>query len=268
MIVAEDIASLTNLGLTVRQARVYLALLKIREASTKTIADTLSVSRPNLYLILDSLQKLGLVEKVISNPIKYRPVTMSIAVQTLLRTKTDEYNKVKLTSKELLERTKKNKKQLLCPEINQNFTLLPSNEDNRQKIYQAYKRVKLNIRAIGSLEMFQNWDNTDFRILAEANRRGVKWQMLVEYKAYDEKLLAPLQKRKKVCIELGLVHKLLPVRYCTFDNRELFFGVQGCEFRGPHIWTGNKGLISLAEEYFKRTWQNSKHIEVKAGNIN
>jgi predicted DNA-binding transcriptional regulator len=60
-----DIAdSLQKIGLSDKEAKIYLALLKFGEASVSDIAEEGGIKRPTAYLILDELRKKGLVIKI------------------------------------------------------------------------------------------------------------------------------------------------------------------------------------------------------------
>ncbi len=54
-------ADLIRLGLSHQQAKVYLACLQLGRASVLNIARTSGLKRPTVYLLLESLQQLGLV---------------------------------------------------------------------------------------------------------------------------------------------------------------------------------------------------------------
>ncbi len=54
---------LTQLGLPTHQAKVYLACLQLGESSVLNIARYSNLKRPSVYLLLDDLQKRGLVTK-------------------------------------------------------------------------------------------------------------------------------------------------------------------------------------------------------------
>lgn len=58
------IKSLSHIGLSDKEAKVYLALLKFGEASASDIADEAGIKRPTTYVILDELRKKGLVIKI------------------------------------------------------------------------------------------------------------------------------------------------------------------------------------------------------------
>jgi sugar-specific transcriptional regulator TrmB len=60
----EEVQTLTCLGLTLCQARVYLALARSGMSTAKTISKVSKVTREDIYRIMPTLQKLGLVENI------------------------------------------------------------------------------------------------------------------------------------------------------------------------------------------------------------
>ena len=79
----EDVEALVALGLTTLQAKVYLTLNKLEEAKTKS--ETAKVARQEIYRVMNKLQNLCLVEKVIAKPVRYKAVPMQEAVPHLLK---------------------------------------------------------------------------------------------------------------------------------------------------------------------------------------
>ena len=68
----EDHQTLIDLGLTLLQAKVYLALVQSGTLKVGTIAQVSKVARPDVYRTLQKLQDLGLIEKIITKPILFR----------------------------------------------------------------------------------------------------------------------------------------------------------------------------------------------------
>ncbi len=56
--------SLKNIGLSDKEVRVYLALLRFGSTNVGNISDEAGIKRPTTYLILDELRKKGLVLKI------------------------------------------------------------------------------------------------------------------------------------------------------------------------------------------------------------
>lgn len=71
----EFVRTLTQIGLPENQARVYVSCLQIGEGSVLRIAKEAQLKRPTVYLLLDELEKSGLVIKVQKgNKSVYRPM--------------------------------------------------------------------------------------------------------------------------------------------------------------------------------------------------
>jgi len=56
--------SLQKIGLSEKEARIYVSLLKYGEATVSDIADEAGIKRPTAYVILDELRQKGLVLKI------------------------------------------------------------------------------------------------------------------------------------------------------------------------------------------------------------
>ena len=67
----DDQETLVGLGLSAAQAKVYLAIYKSGKAKASAICKSSGIVRQDLYRIIDSLQEVGLIEKVITFPAEY-----------------------------------------------------------------------------------------------------------------------------------------------------------------------------------------------------
>jgi DNA-binding IclR family transcriptional regulator len=73
------------------KSKVYLTLATLGKADVKTIAKASNIARQEIYRIMPTLQKLGLTEKIITNPTMYwnayfflSNVTLSVSAKKLL----------------------------------------------------------------------------------------------------------------------------------------------------------------------------------------
>ena len=66
------IQTFTELGLSLYQADVFLALEQLGTSTAKEISDASDVPRQKVYEALDALIKIDLVNKKLSKPTKYR----------------------------------------------------------------------------------------------------------------------------------------------------------------------------------------------------
>jgi len=82
---------LMNLGLTRLQATTYINLTKLGTAEVKAIAKASNAYRSDAYRVMLSLEKLGLAQKVVGDPVRYRATPMREGFDLLMQNKTQEY---------------------------------------------------------------------------------------------------------------------------------------------------------------------------------
>ena len=66
-----DVKPLEELGLTNGEIKVYLALVKLGETTSRPIVDESGISVSKVYYVLDRLAKKGLVSHVVKNNVKH-----------------------------------------------------------------------------------------------------------------------------------------------------------------------------------------------------
>ena len=89
----ENTDLLLGLGLSLNQARVYLAILKLEKTTIGQVAKFSKVRREDVYRLLPSLEKMGLIERLIGKPTEVRATPISDALSLLVteeKNRTDE----------------------------------------------------------------------------------------------------------------------------------------------------------------------------------
>jgi sugar-specific transcriptional regulator TrmB len=103
----EDIEAFKTLRLTLLQAKVYLAIVRLKEAKIREISKSVKVARQDIYRVVAELQELGLVEKVIATPCRYEAVPIRQAAFILLKRIQDDDVESQEKAMTLIERHKK-----------------------------------------------------------------------------------------------------------------------------------------------------------------
>ena len=98
---------LSKIGLTKQEARTYLVLLKLQEAKTGELCKETNIASSNIYKILDSLIKKGLVSYRVQNNIK---IFMSSPPEALNELFLEKQSKLEEERKEINEVINKLKK--------------------------------------------------------------------------------------------------------------------------------------------------------------
>ena len=87
---AENTELLLGLGLTLNQAKIYLAILRLEKTTVGQVANFSKVRREDVYRILPSLEKMGLVERLLGKPTEIRATRVSDALSLLVAEEKDK----------------------------------------------------------------------------------------------------------------------------------------------------------------------------------
>jgi sugar-specific transcriptional regulator TrmB len=99
------VKSLTALGLSTQEARVYAALVLFDRAEARDLVDYLGISKPSVYDVLERLEEIGLAVRLNAKPVRYGAVSPEIAMKVLMDAH-EEAAQAALRDLQVLEREK------------------------------------------------------------------------------------------------------------------------------------------------------------------
>jgi sugar-specific transcriptional regulator TrmB len=102
----EDLCILTQLGLTPRQAEVYLTLCKLEYATARTCAKRLQIARAEIYRAIPILEKLGLIKRIITTPTTFKATQLTEGLSILLQRNIEKHNKIQAKADEFIKKSK------------------------------------------------------------------------------------------------------------------------------------------------------------------
>ncbi|MCU4739844.1 TrmB family transcriptional regulator [Halobacteria archaeon AArc-m2/3/4] len=79
----DAVEAFEGLGLTSYEAKVFIALQQLGSGTARDVARVVDVPRSQVYSVAESLEERGLLEVQQSSPIRYRPVSVDEARETL-----------------------------------------------------------------------------------------------------------------------------------------------------------------------------------------
>jgi sugar-specific transcriptional regulator TrmB len=257
--------TLVKLGLTMLEARIYLALSKYGCLTTKALSGLTNTAQPDTYRVLGMLQKKGLVEKRIAKPALFKAVSMNTGLTFLLEKKKTEYDDLKVNTRLLIQEIKE--KPARQPETIQNhFTLIPQRETVVKRIREAVDNAKKSVDLYLSWKRFSIGITSTFSESSQkAWNRGVNFRIVVE----SPTDAAGLKLAHEFCGKSPFCNlRLLPMFPKTvlgiYDKKEVFIIVDPRKglFDSPALWSNNQSLISVAQDYFEMLWLTA--IEARA----
>lgn len=135
------ITSLSMLGLTHDEARVYATLVLFDHAEAKEIVEYLSLSKPSVYKVLENLDVRGLAVRQKSKPIRYRAISPEMAVSILMR-EHEQASELALSELKKLEQEK-----VRTDEEDPLWTIY-GDANTEHKIQELFRKAKHHISAI------------------------------------------------------------------------------------------------------------------------
>lgn len=98
------IEKLHSLGLTLQEAKMYIASIQLGEAKVSELARISNVERAEGYRVLKRLQERGLVEELVDKPRRFRVYPPERAVNQLIKSMRNEVQLLKNKKKQMVEK--------------------------------------------------------------------------------------------------------------------------------------------------------------------
>jgi sugar-specific transcriptional regulator TrmB len=256
MIKDEDIKTLTCLGLTERQAKVYLALLLTGASKAEVISKASMVQRQEIYRVVTHLQEIGLVEKKVNTPIMFNAVPIEDALEILIHRKTQEFNETCSKARTLARELKQVSSTSYAD--HDSFFSITSGGDYNKRFKEATDNSQEKVVLITTWKRFR-LGFTDFEdSIKNSLKRGVVTQCITtekpegeRYPGWVEQVLA----KKTPNFMLKTIVGPPPTILVVYDQAEMALCINETgDLRGAHLWSNNNRLIALGRAYFDCVW--------------
>ena len=256
----ENTDLLLSLGLSLNQARVYLAILKLEKTTVGQVAKFSKVRREDVYRLLPSLEKMGLIERLMGKPTEVRAMPISDALSLLV---TEEKNK----SDERLTGMKSSVQRLSLKDWKQPlsgdasiYILIAEKKAILGKTSELFANSKKEVALIADKERI-------IPILAQfsdeytqAIKKGAHIRLIFEGESPDNSLK---EKVKKIIGSASVhvkFHREPLNHFIMSDDKEAM--ITGSKESGlgesPSLWTNNNNLIGVLRTGFESDWKKAE----------
>ncbi len=256
----ENTDLLLGLGLTLNQARVYLAILKLEKTTIGKVAKFSKVRREEVYRILPALEKKGLVERLLGNPTEVRATVISDALTFLVAEE-------KRKSDERLLGMKSTVKKLSLKEWTQRvfedesiYILIPDRKAILAKISGLVKDSRKEVGLIADKRILMRILFKFSDEFKQAVKEGVHIRLVFEGEKPDDLLKEKVNK----LVGIPLVH----IKFCCeplnhfimSDDKEALITTSKESGLGesPSLWTNNGNLIGVLRTGFESDWEKAE----------
>jgi sugar-specific transcriptional regulator TrmB len=244
------------LGLTIRQAQVYLVIAILGQAKVSTIAKDVQADRAEIYRALPKLEELGLVQRQLTTPLIFNAMSISEAFRILLKKNAKRHCEFKANAKRFIS----------------NFDEHPleSREETGYRITLGEKAegreyIKETVEAQSSKDSICAWNTmvyvlskyVDFHV--KALKRGVKYRYITQVPK-DVKMPQIIQaltetgrleiktvfKNPKTCISIFDRSSVNIVIHPSFSRKEM-----------QVLRSSNPDIVDSMQDYFDTKWESA-----------
>ena len=250
-----EVRVLARWGLTINQAKAYLALYRLGTSKVQEISENTKITHGDIYRIMLSLEKIGLVIKVVSIPTKYSAIPIKDAIAILKKRKTEENVNLEKATEEMMQKFSQTLGKMERFEA-QHFVLYPN-----QRVLPKRKKALKNVQK--SLDVITSLDNPhsilhDFREDAiKAAQRGVKIRLIMN--TPFEKMPADItDDLKEYDIEVRYNQNPPPALMAIYDNQEARIFTENPKTPNCRsLWVRNAFVLSIFQQYFETQWSTA-----------
>lgn len=256
----ETVETLVNLGLTVLQARVYIALCRLGTQTGRATAKAAKVAPQDVYRVLTELQEKGLIEKLFSKPNLYKPAPVNQALSMLLHDRNEQTYKLKKAVSEICKNFEKRDYQD-NKDVTKEFALLPAQERAINKDVNLFETAKTSLELINSFQESMALHEYHFKREVKALKMGVKIREILSLHkgtnnpSTDFLKLAAMRPAYQVHYIWGPE----PTKLIIKDGKEVLLCTKSTAstLQQPVLWSTNAVLVQIIQQWFSTMWEKS-----------
>ncbi len=254
----KNIDILSEFELSENLAKIYLAIVQLGFAPVKNISMASKVRREEVYRALPKLERLGLVEREITKPLKFRAIPPEEALSILISHKQEKLNEkistLMVKKKEFLENYKLNNEKIIVEDDTTDFVLTSEKELIIHKFNSLIDDAKRSINIVVPKDKLIQLVFFCSTSLRKAKKRDVKIRVITTCSDEVADFLSIIEQYiPENVIDLRCVNRLTS-HFMIIDSREAMITTSTAEQNiadSPHLWTDNSCLIDLIQKDFE-----------------
>lgn len=251
----QPIKILTNLGLTYREAKIYLTLNRIGKATVKELSAAAHMDRPNVYGVIAKLQKLNLIEQMLTTPIVYKSVPMDQGVGMMLDHKKHELTELSIETKKLLK-TYKNIRMYQLQE-GCKLKIIPKETPTQKKFDELFSGTEKLNEAVCYWPDPSSILSWDYPIWKKLLKKNVEVHLIV-YIPANKKLPEKAQElTKNPLFKIRYIESPPKISLSIYDQKKAFLSTSLSPSESSFLLVDNIDFVAFFQDYFEMLWQKS-----------
>ncbi len=256
----ENTELLLGLGLTLNQAKVYLAVLKLEKTTVGQVAKYSKVRREDVYRLLPALEKMGLIERLLGKPTEIRATLISDALTLLVAEEKNRADERLTGMRNMVQ--KLSLKEWKQPPLGEEsiYILIAEKKAIVAKTSGLISNSRKEVALIADKARIMPVLATFSDECKMAIKNGAQIRLLLEGDNMDVLLK---EKVKKIIddtsVHIGFHHDPLN-HFIMSDDKEALITTAKESGLGesPSLWTNNRNLIGVLRTSFESDWKKAE----------
>ncbi len=256
----DDFTLLSDLGLSRIQAKIYLALLKLGiDSKAVSIFKYSGVARQDVYRVLCELQQIGIVEKIISKPVRFRAIEPKKAVALLLEKKKNTFTDLNKKAEIFVQRATVIHAKKYFSHEKDSLLLISEKHALIKKCQEEIEKVTKSVEIISPSKEFTKWVTTLNEAFGLAKSRGVQIRWLIDKPLDQELKTIQYLVSENPAFNIKYTEKNLQVKFGIYDGKTSICSIfkEGDFAETPVLWSNSTMIIELAKSYFESHWNKA-----------
>jgi len=255
----ELIETLINLGLTVLQAKVYVALAKLGTATSRSTAKEAKVASQDVYRILTELQETGLVEKIIAKPNMYHAMPLAKGLSMLLQRRKAKTKQLEKTADLISKEFDCTLRAVEKTDIG-NFVLIQKEEPIKSKAFELLDTAQ------SSLDLMHDTHDTVtygelYDIGQKLKTKEIKVRDLVSKSNQNLQMMKAFESviQKYPTFQVRYLDASSPAKLIIKDSKEVLLSTTTKPNASlqAFLWSDNPILVQIIQQWFANVWERS-----------
>jgi sugar-specific transcriptional regulator TrmB len=256
----ENTDLLLGLGLTLNQARVYVAILKLQKTTVGQVAKFSKVRREDVYRVLPSLEKMGLIERLMGKPTEIRATLILNSLTSLLTEEKTRFEE-RLSDMEARVQKLSLKDWKQPPAGEESIYILIAEKKailakTSELIYHSEKEIGLIADKVRIAQVLAHFSDEHMHAI----KKGAKIRVIFEGESPDTVLKEKVQKLiGTASVSVKFHHEALN-HFIMSDDKEALITTSKDSGLGesPSLWTNNSNLIGVLRTGFESDWKKAE----------
>jgi len=245
---------LQKLGLTKNQAKIFINLLMFSEATVSELQKQVKIQRPQVYNLLNQLQKMGIISVKLTNPKRFYVQPPDEAINNVIAKAKDKIRVLEKGKTEAVVWLRKlqEKGTLEKEEDEKGLIVLSTQREVLAKVPKLLLNAKISIDALITPRELKAIPETEFKHIIKQKSKKVKIRIISEVNEENMKEAEWLSRYVKI----GCLQRT-PLRLMVIDKNEVLIDTSKDSFEKEALLTKSREWVNAFQGVFDLIWSIS-----------